>query len=264
MEGALARKALELANDIAGYSPHSAHIYYTAVRGVVDDPNQLSWVPEIISQGKSFISKSITASDSNGAVKMIMNCSFVVRNSYRDALASYEKYTQLIKQRRAEGKTEDDDEDDGIRRVDNPMTIQVPFPEIFKDMSSMRSLVNGNIEYKLEGHTILDFKPNSYYDVVHFAARLIEPGPNLFANLAQLSSSIDVLQFNIGHYHTTVLERVIFFHDNDLENGYFIFQGRIVGFENRTLLLEFEVFNERGVHVATMHQVSDLRKLVKI
>lgn len=261
IEGTLASTALALANDNKAFSPHSAHIYYGPVLDVALD--SLSWTPEVVSEGNSFVSKCVTASDDK-CVRLVMNCSFVARNSYRSALEAYQQYTSIIKQRREQGKTEEDDEDDEIKPVYNPMTVQVPFPEMFKDLASMKGFTRGNIDYKVPGQIVVDFKSSSYYDVVHFAARLVDPGPNLFANLAELSGAIDVLEYNIGTYQATVLERVLFFHDDDIENGYFVFQGRIIGFEKRTLLLEFEVFNEGGVHVGTVHQTSDVRKVLKM
>lgn len=232
------------------FTPHSVHCFFNSPP---TDKKALNWQTERISQGNNFVNRSCAGVAESKAIGCFINGSFTTRNSYDNSLQKYIKYQEMIAQRRAEGKTEDDDEDDDIRPVEVPFKFQVPFPSSLKDLplNQLALLNSSTITVKLP--------PGGGVEVggenpIAFFAKLNGPVPeNKFVALCQLSDVADVLTYKNCQW--SVQEREMYFHDGDFRvDNYLAFQARVLSKKHGTLLVELEVFNLNGIQVSTIIQ----------
>lgn len=237
------------------FSPHSLHCYF-----INDHCHHLNWSVDEISQGNNFVNRSTLGKDADHqTIGCYMMASFTTRNSYESALEKYLKYQQLIAERRAQGKTEDDDDEEDIRPVDVPFKFQVPFPSQLKDLQLKQlhliSSASGNIELKLPPDGTVEVGG----DPIGFFAKLQTLDTNKFTSLCRLADVFDMLTYRNNKW--VVQERVIYFHDVDYDiDNYLAFQGRVLSKLGKLLLVELEVFNLNGVQVGTMVEACSIER----
>lgn len=231
------------------FTPHSVHCYYNSPDS---SKNDLVWEMDQVSEGNNFVNRSGIGREGN-KISCFINSSFTTRNSFNNSMDKYTKYQDLIKKRRAEGKTEDDDDDDDIKKVEVPFKFQVPFPKQLRELpvKQLKSVESDGIEVRLPPGGGLEVSG----DDISFFIQLKNPGKNKFVGLCQLADVLDFLTYknNVG----TIQERMIYFHDDDFTiDNYLSVQARVQSKQAGMLLLELEVFNLNGVQVCTIFQQS--------
>lgn len=270
--GNLAGQALLVAIRSApeGFAPHSLHSYFVKN---VSDHKKVLWEVEEISNGKTFCNRSVTALQ-NGETKYIASISLTKKNSLKKAESEHKEYLE----RRIEKPDDDDD-----RGQQKPFSFQTPFPtwlavgdidkmdldtrgqqrQIFHKMPHQLALA----ETKYEDAIPVTERGVSFYVQLGMDNIKITDPAFQYVGLGILSDSLFLTKLarllristaNLDkkdNYFSVSLDHVMYFHDTDFDcTKWMGFGFRAVRLVNNRVLLEGEMFNDAGQHVATIIQ----------
>lgn len=287
--GNLAGQALLVAirSSSEGFTPHSLHSFFvkaTSPDSVVD------WEVEEISNGKNFCNRLIRAIQ-DGEIKYIANISLTKKNSNKDAIDKYSAY---------KAKVEKYGEDDDETPAQNPFGFETPYPNWLKDSPPGELELDARGKNRLIYHKLppqmnkLDItkdeenvapserKLSFYVKWGNEGEVEIKDPAFQFVGLGVLSDSffltrlarvlrIPTLDYsNTVHYFSLSLDHIMYFHDTDFDvTKWMGFGFKNIRFSNSRALLEGEMYNDKGVHVATIIQegmvhFNGIEKLAKL
>ena len=239
------------------FSPHSVHIFVHNVSG-----SDLSWQVEDISIGKNFTNKAIKGFNGKN-LQFFANVSFTSRNSYNSAQKKYQDFIKLIEERRSQGKTEDDDDDDDIKPVELPFKLQVPYPDGTESLEKLPcNTFKGNDGSEFDIRTIdepkitINNNIDNYNNQIKLAARLTNhkntSPTDKYLGLVSVFDAVNLIKYNVDYI---IEERMIYLHDDDIDPSEFnIIQVKLINCLSGKFLIEYEVYNARKVHIATVIQ----------
>lgn len=264
-----------------GFTPTSFHSLF--VKGV-SDQIPVTWEVEAVSDGRNFCCRLVRGLQ-DGVIRYMVDISFAKRNLLKQAEQEHQEY---LARKAAEGKLGDDDddedEDDDVDDlVQKPFYFLTPYPDWLKniDKSKMVHSTAGKrrfIEHllprqllTLEGTKFEESIPASKRRLAFFV-RLgdgtMKVDPHMqFAGLAVLSDSLFLTMLarllristtdlnQVAHYFSVSLDHTIYFHDTDFDcTEWVAFGFRALRLVNNRVLLEAELYNTAGQHVATVIQ----------
>ncbi|CUM46382.1 uncharacterized protein AC631_03093 [Debaryomyces fabryi] len=272
--GNLAGQALLVAirSSPKGFTPHALHSFFvkaTSPDSVVD------WEVQVISQGNNFCNRLVKAIQ-DGEIKYIANISLTRKNSNKDATEKYLNYRKRI-----EEQGEEDDE----THVQKPFGFGTPYPKWLKDSPPESLNLDDRSKERLIYHKItpemvhLDKTENeneiapserklSFYvkwgndgevEIKDPAFQYVGLGvlsdSYFLTRLARILRIPDINHFNTILYFSLSLDHIMYFHDTDFDVTQWMgFSFKNVRFANNRALLEGEMYNEKGVHVASIIQ----------
>lgn len=278
--GNLAGQAIIVAMEtvVKEFRPHSLHSYFVLP---TSDQIPVKWTVEKISQGKNFANRHLRAHQ-NGRVVYYANVSLTRKNSHGDAQRDYEQYLERIDEQ------SDDDEDD-IEPVVRPLQFQTPYHEWFKRHDISKLKVDDRLSETLVYHKILpelwdlDLTEESEKDLplterkfsfllrwgspelgvelegltkaYHYAGLAVLLDTMFLTRLARVMRIREVDHKDPIHYMSVLLDHVLYFHDDDFDGTDWVgFLCKPLRMLNNRVLFEGEMYNSKGVHVATMIQ----------
>ncbi|KAG7665873.1 uncharacterized protein J8A68_000496 [[Candida] subhashii] len=234
----------------AGFKPHSLHSYF--VKGV-NDITPLDWEVEEISNGRSFVNR-IVKGIQNDIVVYIANISLTNRNSHREAVKNGESPFQFqtpedsyIQKARIQDLPVDDTNEKIFLHIKT-------FPEVKRSTTieptrKLSYLVKWGLP-----------KPGST-DVQELQP--LEDPIYQFLGLSSISDWIS-LEYLINHIgidssqlprHTVSLDHSIYYHDDDFDaTKWMAYSMKLVRIGLGRVLVEGEIYNDKGVHVASVVQ----------
>lgn len=272
-----------------GFTPELFHSLF--VKNVTDQI-PVTWEIDEVSNGRSFCCRTVRGVQ-EGAIKYLVDISFSKKNSLKDAELEHKKYLEMRREKLAmkhsgvaegtvDAEDEDDDDDDLVQK---PFYFLTPYPDWLKNIDKLRMIHNTSlgkerfIEHliprqlvSLEGTKYEESIPASKRKLAFFVrlgdGNLKLEEPNLqFAGLAVLTDSlfltklarllrISTVNLNqVAHYFSVSLDHTIYFHDTDFDcTEWVAFGFKALRLVNNRVLLEAELYNTAGQHVATVIQ----------
>lgn len=273
-----------------GFSPESFHSLFVKN---ASDQIPVTWEIDEVSNGRSFCCRTVRGVQ-EGKIKYMVDISFAKKNSLKEAEADHQNYLEARRSKLAmkdsglaEGTVDekDDDDDDDDDLVQKPFYFLTAYPDWLKNIDKSKMIHNSSTGQKrfiehliprqlvsLEGSKYEESIPASKRRLAFFV-RLGDGNtkledPNLqFAGLAVLSDSlfltklarllrISTVNLNqVAHYFSVSLDHTIYFHDTDFDcTEWIAFGFKALRLVNNRVLLEAELYNSAGQHVATVIQ----------
>lgn len=262
----------------AGFSPNSYHSLFVKAVG---DLIPLTWEVDENSNGKNFCSRTIRGLQ-DGNVKYVAEISFTKNNSLKQAEIDHEKYLEKKSIRGGANEDEEEDEDDNL--IQKPFYFLTPYPDWLKE-SNQNNLVHGKEDSNLFldhlfPRQLLTLKDTEYEDDLPITDRRMSylarigdgtmklEDPNLqFVAAVVISDAVFLtrlarvfrvpntdLKYSIPYFSVS-LDHQMYFHDTEFDCTQWIgFAFRVVRFVNNRALLEAEMYNSDGQHIATILQ----------
>lgn len=273
-------------------TPHSFHLYF--VKAVLED-SPMNWEVTHVSDGRNFNNRLVKGFQ-DGKLKYVAIISLTKRNSFAREQGKYDKWAE---ERRKAGKPvavsiEDDDIDDMPLK---PFLLQTPFRP--KWVNSPKE-----VEINTDGQEYLTYHkfPKQLYDlsltkeeekldptdrklswyqqfgcdedgvnqpIVGMNKQYQHVGLAVISDLWLMALLARTLRLDVGEgliYSCVTLDHVIYFHDDDFDvTKWMGFSQRTLRYANSRLLCEAEVYNDKGVHVATLVQEAlvDIRNVIR-
>ncbi|PVH17958.1 acyl-CoA thioesterase II [Candidozyma duobushaemuli] len=256
--GNLAGQALLAAIKTApeGFTPHSLHSHFVKS---VSDQQKVKWTVEEVSNGKTFCNRSVKAWQDK-SIRYIANISLTRTNSFKQAEREYydyeERQEKLKKEAAARGEEYDPESEDA-----EPMKLK---PYIYHKIPHQFVSLE---DTKYEDHVPVTERKMSFFVRLGDGSLKIKDPAFQFVGLGVLSDSlfltrlarvlrISTVNLNkTGHYFSVSLDHVIYFHDSEFDCTQWVAFGfKAVRLTNNRVLLEAEMYNEAGQHVATIIQ----------
>lgn len=285
--GTLAAQVLIVAIRSAppGFTPHSLHSYFVKA-GL--DTKPFIWEIEKISDGRGYCNRIIKAIQ-DGQIKYIANVSLTKKNSMKQLQAVYDDY-QRAKAESPINNNDNDDDDDDDKDDDSPakpFSFCKPYPKWLvnrkpSDLEITPVIDIPNLSHRLppemynldltlaEDNRLPTDRELSWFvkwgEQEDPVTKLALPDEFKYVGLAFLSDSIfltrmgRVLRFGINHkfigqFFSVSLDHIIYFHDTDFDpTDWMGFAFRSTNLANDRVLLEAEMFNKNGKHVASIIQ----------
>ena len=272
--GNLAGQALLVAirSSPEGFTPHALHSFF--VKACSPD-TVVDYEVEVVSQGNNFCNRLVKAIQ-DGEIKYIANISLTRRNSNKDSTEKYLKYKK---------KVEEHGEDEDETPVQKPFGFGTPYPKWLKDSPAESLKLDVRGKNRLIYHKIppqmnqLDITKNedkiapserklSFYvkwgndgeveikdPAFHYVGLGVLSDSFFLTRLARVLRIPGLEYSNTVHYFSLSLDHIMYFHDTDFDvTEWMGFSFKNVKFSNNRALLEGEMYNEKGVHVATIIQ----------
>lgn len=275
--GNIAAQALLVAIRSAGegFTPHSLHSHF--VRATKSD-RVVVWKVKEINNGNNFKNRNLLAYQ-DGVVTFIANVSLVKNNSHAKQVKIYEEYEK----KRAEKSAGDDDEDDDTPPMAKPFGFQppisgagahIPASELPLDTRfnfgalesrsppEMDDLIitkdEDNIapsERKLSTYIRLNLDSPIKDPAYQFVGMGVVSDYYFLSRLARILRIPSIDMGNPVHYMSLSLDHIIYFHDSDFDvTRPLQLTFRAVRLANSRVLMEVEIYNDKGVHVVTVIQ----------
>lgn len=262
--GNLAAQALLVAirSSSEGFVPHSLHSFF--VKSGLDD-RPFTWKVEKVSDGRNFCNRLLKAVQ-DGEVKYVANISLTTKNSI-------EKQQELF----SAGKSKQKPFNFG---TPYPTWLSKYKPDDLKPSPRLDTLILShrlppefldlNLTALAEEKTPAAERQLSFWVKWGRSDSLVIDLPNVdefkYLGVAYLSDSIFLTRMlrtlrieadneSFGHYMSVSLDHIIYFHDSDFDPTKWMgFSFRSANLSNDRVLLEGEMFNENGKHVASIIQ----------
>lgn len=231
-----------------GFKPHSLHSYF--VKGV-NDLTPLEWNVDEISNGKSFVNR-IVKGIQEGVVVYVANISLTSRNSHAEAIKNGESPFQF--------QTPEDPSVQNVKVQEIPLnhTNEKLFLHLKTSPDLHRSTtIEPNRKYSYWVKWGVPKSDNNIEDL-----QKVDPTYQ-FLGLSSISDWI-WLEFLIKHIgidtsqlprHTVSLDHSIYFHDDDFDpTKWMTYSLKLVRISHNRVLVEGEIYNDKGVHVASIVQ----------
>lgn len=280
--GALAAQALLVAIKSChseGMSPHSLHSYFVKPTS----PDKLiHWEVTEISNGKNFTNRNLKALQ-DGVITYIVNVSLTKKNSFKEATNKYE--AALAKASVGQDLGDNAEEDEETEEViQKPFRFQTDYPEWLKkhpaeelgiDFKSSNRAIYHSIPPEMTdlqltkdetSRSITDRRlafyakwglNNIHYtdDAYKFAGLAFLSDSYFLTRLGRLLRIENIRHDRVVHYFSVSLDHIIYFHDDDFDPTEWIgFAFKAIRFSNNRALLEGELYNDKGIHVASIVQ----------
>lgn len=253
-----------------GFTPHSFHLFF--VKAIADD-EPVQWHVTEVSNGKNFVNRFITGLQ-KGGVAYTANVSLAKKNLLKAATSEYEKSFKLA------------DEEDR-NELTKPFGFQTPYPE------SLKGLDPDKMEYKPVFGTphAYHLLPPEMYDLLLTTEEeklpvsqrrlayffrwgngaadpvvLLDPAFQ-YVGLGVLSDTLFLTRMgrllrlegydlrDPAPYMWVSLDHSIYFHDADFDvTKWMLFAWTAPRLANNRVLLEAEIYDVNGVHVALIMQ----------
>lgn len=254
-----------------GFTPHALHSFF--VKATSSD-SLVDWDVEKISNGNNFCNRLVRAIQ-DGEIKYIANISLTKRNSEAKAIEKYEKYTEQVAKH---------GEDDDASPVPKPFGFGTPYPkwlqestheELELDLRGKNRLIYHKLPPKMNKLELTKEEDNvapserqlAFYvkwgddeiqlkdPAFHFVGLGVLSDSFFLTRLARILRIPDLDYTNTIHYFSLSLDHIMYFHDVDFDvTKWMGFSFKNTRFANNRALLEGEMFNDKGVHVATIIQ----------
>lgn len=273
-----------------GFFPHSLHSYFVKP---VSSTAVVDWEVEEILSGKNFCNRAVKGLQ-DGELKFFANVSLTKRNSFKTSMDKYEDYVKKEEEkakRTKEGTLDGDEDDDDDDPVLRPLLFQTPQHDWF-DRNKVQDIpldTRGacNLVYHKLPEEMHDLQLTGREDSIPAAERRVsyytqwgienEGGVNQpltgvtkefqFVGLAVISDALFLTRLarvlrvegvdlkDFVHYFLVSLDHIIYFHDEDFDTTKWMqFSFKAVRLVNNKALLEAEMYDSKGVHVATVIQ----------
>ncbi|ODV76625.1 Thioesterase/thiol ester dehydrase-isomerase [Suhomyces tanzawaensis NRRL Y-17324] len=234
-----------------GFVPHSFQSYFI---GAVDDKTPLEWKIEQISQGKSFCNRHVRGYQ-DGQLKFYGNASLTRKNSHDEQPFQFQTpYHQWLASNKLDAIPTDN--------RGQHLHIYHKMPPQFSDLASTRSEESRDVtDRRLAWFVRWGNDEDPSQQLVEKVA-----GPYKYAGLVALSDSLFLTRLarNLRlpvdhldpiHYFSVSLDHVIYFHDDNFDATQWLgFSFRALRLVNKRVVLEAEIYDVNGVHVATVIQ----------
>ncbi|CCE79760.1 Piso0_001848 [Millerozyma farinosa CBS 7064] len=271
--GNIAAQALLVAIRSAGdgFTPHSLHSHF--VRATKSD-RVVVWKVKEINNGNNFKNRNLLAYQDD-VITYIANVSLVKNNSHAKQVEIYEEYQKKM--------AEKDADDDDTRPMAKPFGFQPPISGAgaqrpVSELPSDTRFNFGALESKsppeMDDLTITKDEDNiapserklSTYIRLNLDAPINDPafqfvGMGVISDYYFLSRLARILRIpgvdmkNPVHYMSLSLDHIVYFHDSDFDiTKPFQLTFRAVRCANNRVLMEAEIYNDKGIHVVTIIQ----------
>lgn len=272
----------------SGFTPHSSHLYF--VKNVSGE-HPVEWHVEEISNGKSFCMRCVRGLQ-DGDVKYVANISLTKNNSLRQAEKIHNDYLEKERRRqeerlarRASGEDVDDDDDDDDEVVpDKPFHFLTPYPLWLKNVDIDALEIDHRTSLRMIYHKVpqklVSLEGTDHEEQLPPTERRLSWFVRLglgdvkltrqefqYVGLAVLSDSMfstrlarvlripDMNLAEMAHYFSVSLDHTIYFHDTDFDcTEWMAFEFRAIRVVNDRFLLEGQMYNQAGHHVASVVQ----------
>lgn len=261
-----------------GFTPHSLHSFF--VKAVLDQ-RTVDWNVEEVSNGKNFCNRIVRGSQ-KGDVRYVANISLTRKNSMKDAEKEYHEYMAAQRKREEEGTPDDDDDDDPV--PPKPFSFSTPYPTWLKGVDKDRLDVDVRCALRMIYHKVtqqmLSLQGTEHEESVPALERVLSFFVQLgngdvtitdpmfqFVGLAVISDSLFLTRLarllriptvdlnQMAHYYSVSLDHTIYFHDTAFDvTQWMAYAFKALRFANNRVLLEAEMYNGSGQHVATVIQ----------
>lgn len=268
-----------------GFHPHSFHSLF--IKNCSDEI-PMTWEIERVSTGRNFCCRTVSGVQDN-MVKYLVDISFTKKNSLKQAEIEHQRYLERRQAKAAKngGKYDDADEEEDDDLVQKPFYFLTPYPDWLKNVDKSRMEYLDHTELgedrfiehliprqlsSLEGTEDEESIPAAKRKLAFFV-RLgrgdlkLEDRKLQYAGLAVLTDSLFLTKLarllRIGtvdlvkghHYFSVSLDHTIYFHDTDFDcTEWMAFGFKAMRLFNNRVLLEAEMYNTAGQHVATIIQ----------
>lgn len=263
-----------------GFTPHSLHSFFTKPTSSTE---KIIWEVDEINNGKNFVNRSLKATQ-GGQTKYIANISLTKKNSFKAANDKYEEYKKRQATKKHNDNDNDDDDDSDESPIPKPFGFQTPYPKWLKDQKPEEldfSVGNGGVSHKypIQMISLDSTKDEESLDVTerrlsYFVKwgedkqlTLKDPDTFKFVGLGVLSDSLFLLRLarilrvnsvdhsHLVHYYSVSLDHIMYFHDDDFDpTKWMAFGFKAARFNNDRVLLEAEMYNDKGTHVCSIIQ----------
>ncbi|CUM67062.1 uncharacterized protein PRCAT00004751001 [Priceomyces carsonii] len=259
-----------------GFRPHSLHSSFVKP---VSPKEPIIWKVQIISNGKNFCNRTITGTQGN-EIKYYANVSLTRKNSLKRATMEYENYKAKLER----GDDDDDDDDEGV--VQKPFGFQSPYhkwftPDSVNKLKEIPLVFNQLKVYHKFSPKFVDLDATKEEESIPPAERSLsfytkfgeegeisyDDDAYNYVGLAVLSDTVFLASLGRAlrlrhidlrhgiHYFSVSLDHTIYFHDEDFDpRKWMMFSFRYPRLSNDRLLVEGEMYNDKGVQVATVIQ----------
>lgn len=267
-----------------GFTPHSFHSLFVKN---VSDQIPVTWEVDQDSNGRNFCCRTVRGIQ-DGRIKYIVDISFTKRNSVKEAEREHQNYLdrRRTKMAASEGteNVDEDDEDEDDDLAQKPFYFLTPYPEWLKNIDKSKMIHSTALGRRrfiehLMPQQLLSLEGTKYEESIPaskrklaFFVRLgdgtlkIDPAMQ-FAGLAVITDSlfltklarllrISTVNLNeAAHYFSVSLDHNIYFHDTDFDcTEWIAFGFKALRLVNNRVLLEAELHNTAGQHIATVIQ----------
>ncbi|KAK6457977.1 HotDog domain-containing protein [Scheffersomyces xylosifermentans] len=239
-----------------GFFPHSLHSYFVKP---VDANKLVDWEVEEISKGKNFCNRSVKGKQ-DGEIKYFANISLTKNNSHDEIVDKPFEFQTPLPPWVDSHKLSD------IPVSDRGASILVYY-KLFPELHDL-SLT------KAEEKLPISERRLSYYTKwgIENEGGFNQPLKGVtkeyqYVGLAILSDALFLTRLartlraenhdlaEIIHYYSVSLDHAIFFHDTDFDTTkWMTFAFKAIRYVNHRVILEAEMYNDKGVHVATIVQ----------
>lgn len=274
----------------AGFVPNSIHSFF--LKAILGDA-PVVWKVAELANGKSFCHRNVQAFQ-DGDLKYTVNISLTRKNSHKAIEKQYNEYIAMVQKREQERQErrkkgelvedDDDDDDDDEKVIPKPFHFQTPYPDWLKNADLDALPTDYKTKLRLMFHKVpvefVDLERTKSEALVAAANRKIsyfvrlgddnvhlkDPafqfvGLTVLLDLMFLSRLARVLRVPnvdmeaLAHYVSVSLDHTVYIHDTDFDCTQWLgFSFRAVRFVNDRVLLEAEMYNARGDHVASVIQ----------
>lgn len=282
-----------------GFTPNSLHSQFVKN---VSDQLLVRWNVEKVSVGKTFCNVSVKAHQDD-KLRFIAHVSLTRRNSLAEAEKAYYEYEERRTQRSNNDNNNEDNSDDEEEFVPKPFYFETPYPSWLTEETDQLMVVDKRSIDRYIVHKIprrmISLEDTKYEDSVpvtlrrmSFMVKLGQPderGPlhlsdNAFQYVAlgvlsdlyfltRLARMLRIPNVDLrlpSHYFSVSLDHTMYFHDCSFDcTEWMAFAFKTVRLVNNRVLLEGEMYNAAGQHVATVLQeglvhFNGLEKMVKL
>ncbi|CAK7894143.1 peroxisomal acyl-coenzyme A thioester hydrolase 1 [[Candida] anglica] len=275
--GNMAAQALLVAirSSPKGFTPHSLHSFFLKAGS---DQEVFTWEVDKTSDGRTFCNRIIKGVQSDG-VKYVATISLTKRNSVKGAENSYREYQEQIKNNK--------EEIDNLSPVAKPFGFGRPYPKWLSKYDPDSLPVHPRVDNRQIVHKLppemtdleltakeeegMPFSERQLSFFVKWGKKDNNELPNLeefrVPGLAVLSDSLfltrlarllripDLDHTNIRHYFSVSLDHIMYFHDVDYDPTKWMgFSFNAMRLSNNRVLLEGEMYNDKGQHVVSIIQ----------
>ncbi|CAI5756474.1 unnamed protein product [Candida verbasci] len=291
--GNLCGQALLVAMKSAGseFKPHSIHSYF--VRPTLPNLS-ITWEVEEISNGKTFCNRNIKAIQNNVIVFIASISLTRKNSYKESMDKYNEYYSKIQQKGKDDDSTEEDEDDDSSTAPVKPFVFQTPQHEwLTRSKEELENLPIRDIESSMLVYIkfvpeFIELNKTKSEDSLTVPDRKLsflvkwgieneqgfnQPLTNLtpeyqFVGLAFLSDSlflnsltrilrIEDFQVNnhTASFDSVSLDHIVYFHDDDFDVRQWMgYSFKAIRFAHNRVVVEGEIFNEKGTHIATIIQ----------
>ncbi|KAI5960510.1 hypothetical protein KGF57_001906 [Candida theae] len=273
------------------FKPHSLHSYF--VRAATSDL-PVEWEVDNISSGKTFCNRAVKGLQNGQIVyfaNVSLTRKNSYNDSLAKWESDMAKFEQRGKDE-GDSDEENEDDDDAEKAPSKPFRFQTPLHEWVKKYGE-ESLVVSPCESNMLSYfkfcpEFIDLDKSSYEEKIPVAERRFaflvrwgidneqgynQPLKNVdeqfqFVGLANLSDALILnvlervlrlngvsIKDNMKHFFGVSLDHVLYIHDNDFDvTKWMTYSFKTIRFSHDRVLFEGELYNHKGVHVASVVQ----------